>query len=243
VRKESVNPVSVLGGGEWRPLSHDCEQDDAEGEHVNLATLVVEAGVDLRCHVVLRTELGVQEACGVVASNLGTEPEVHDLELELVIQEDVLQLQVSVRYTSGVHVLDCADQLAHGEPGCLLFKWCCFSDEIEEVSLGGQVSGNVPDGSLAAGMIFHDSITKGNHLEDVIMLQALHGSDFLLLVWKLSWIVGLIYLHGDLGVRGHVECLVHVGGSSTAEFSQDVESVVDGDLSLSLCVSVHLLGV
>ena len=80
---------------------HD-EQDNAEGEQIDLLAIVRFACVDLRRHVVMRTKLGVQEARSVFACHWASEPEVRNLEVEVLIQEEILRLQISVRNSRSV---------------------------------------------------------------------------------------------------------------------------------------------
>ena len=90
--------------------NHD-EKDDAEGEQVDLLTIIRLACMDLRRHVVVRAEFGVQHARSVSAFHGAGKAEVRNLEVVVLIQEKILRLQVSVRNTLFMAVFKAVDRL------------------------------------------------------------------------------------------------------------------------------------
>lgn len=127
-------PVTLREGAEhavtsvwlfvWRKSSNDGEENDPERPHIGSAQVVAAAvrAVELRGHAV-RSAFGTAED-GVVGTGTA---EIHYLEVEAGVDEDVGQLQVQVGYAAGVDVADAQHRLqTHTlafvflEPSCLL---------------------------------------------------------------------------------------------------------------------------
>jgi len=133
---------------------HD-EQDNAEGEQIDLLAIVRFACVDLRRHVVMRAKPGVQETGSVSACHRASEPEVRNLEVEVLIQEEILRLQVSVRNARSVAVVEAVQRLLEVVTGNGLFERSRVSDEVEHLAVAGDAEHDEVDLPLAFGVLVH----------------------------------------------------------------------------------------
>lgn len=77
-----------------------------------MGSLVLKALLDFRSHVSHGPSVRLQGVDALVAG----ESEVGDLEVEVVVDEDVLQLEVSVDYFFIMHVFERVKQLCEEEP-------------------------------------------------------------------------------------------------------------------------------
>lgn len=102
LEKQVVEVLFLAGLLEGEDALDDDEEDDSDGEHVNIGSLVLLAQLDLGSHVGHGTTVRVECIDVLVAG----EAEVGDLEVEVVINKDVLEFEVSVDNSAGVHVLD-----------------------------------------------------------------------------------------------------------------------------------------
>ena len=102
LEKQVVEIFFLAGFFEGENALHNNEEDDSDGEHVDILTLVLLAFLDLGCHVGHGSAVGLKSINVLVAS----ESEVGKFQVEVVIDKDVLELQVSVHNFAAVHVLD-----------------------------------------------------------------------------------------------------------------------------------------
>ena len=79
--------------------AHDKE-NDAEGEQVDNLALIRQLGDNLRGHVSRRADLRAINARTIAALNSAGEPEIDNLDIEVLVEQDVLWLEVAVRETS-----------------------------------------------------------------------------------------------------------------------------------------------
>ena len=97
-----VEVLFLAGLLEWEDALDDDEEDDSDGEHVDLGAGVLLALLDFWCHVGHSATVRLQSVNVLVAG----EAKVSQLEVEVVIDKDVLKFEVSVDDSAGVHVLD-----------------------------------------------------------------------------------------------------------------------------------------
>ena len=142
-----------LGCVEWWRLRNHNEQDDAECEQVDGGSNVGLALVDLRCHVVLRSEPGVQEARAVSAFHRTGEAEVRNLQIKVVVEQKILRLQISVSDAIRVAVVEALKRLLEVVTGDGLGEGSRRSDEVEDLALLGNAQHNVVDLTLALGLL------------------------------------------------------------------------------------------
>jgi hypothetical protein len=95
---------------------HDDEKDDSEREQVDLGAVVGFSFLNLRGHVGKGTSVALEVVYVLVASKA----EVSDLQIQVVVNEDVLKLEVSVGDSVGVHVVHGVEHLVSEEPTSVL---------------------------------------------------------------------------------------------------------------------------
>ena len=110
-----VNLVADRGLLEWTKASADHEKDHAQGEHVGHDWLIDAAENDLWRHVVERADLLATGAHAILfaAEERARHPEVNQLQVEVRVEHQILQLQVSVAHSRPVHLSHRRDQLVH----------------------------------------------------------------------------------------------------------------------------------
>lgn len=89
--------VSRLGLSErWVPGHHN-EKNDGGGKNIHLLALVRRSQMDLRSHVVKSSEFSVQVSLTVPTFGWAGEAKVSNLQIIVLVQEEVLRFQISVR--------------------------------------------------------------------------------------------------------------------------------------------------
>ena len=101
--QEQVIEVFLLASLlEWEDALHDNEEDDANGEHVDILSLVCLALLDLWCHVGHGAAVAVQRVDVLVAG----EAKISQFQVQLIVDQDVFKLEVPVDNSAVVHVLN-----------------------------------------------------------------------------------------------------------------------------------------
>ena len=111
--------VEVLVGAsllEREDSLHDDEEDDSEREQVDLGAVVGFSFLNLRGHVGKGTSVALEVVDVLVASKA----EVSDFQVQVVVNEDVLKLEVSVGDSVGVHVVHGVEHLVSEKPTSVL---------------------------------------------------------------------------------------------------------------------------
>lgn len=91
---------------------HDDEENHTEGKHVSLDAVVCLALFDLRCHVGEGTAIATE----AVELFVTCEPKVSKFQLQVVVNQNVFEFQVSVSNSVAVHVLHRVEHLMSKEP-------------------------------------------------------------------------------------------------------------------------------
>ena len=166
-----VEVLVLLGFLEWEDTLHDNEEDDAGGEHIDLLSVVGLALLDFWSHVGHGASVGIE----LVDFLVGGEAEVRDLEVQVIVDEDVLELKISVDDALGLHVTDDLAHLGEEEPTILFAHASDGLAEIEEETSGDVLEEDVDEVvDLSSGWLFDVSIrTVAKDIDDVIVLQAL----------------------------------------------------------------------
>jgi len=107
--------ITGVGLSERRVASVDNEEDDSHGEQINRVAHVGLSGEDFGSHVAEGSEHSLELARAVSAFNRCGEAEVSDLDVEVLVEEDVLGLEISVADAVGVQVVKALEDL--GEEG------------------------------------------------------------------------------------------------------------------------------
>ena len=101
---------------EWLMLAAHAEKNDSEGEQVTGLALVLVVVENLWGHVHWGADFRRVEACSLSSGDVGCKTEVDDFHVEVLVQENVLWLQVSVGQALRVEVVDPVDHLLHEVP-------------------------------------------------------------------------------------------------------------------------------
>ena len=80
----------------------------------------------------------------------GGEAEIHDFDVVIVVEEDVLGLQITVAETSPVQVMDALEQLLEVVPAFLLLEGAGVGQVIEEIASRDHLLHDVCDTLLRA---------------------------------------------------------------------------------------------
>ena len=123
-----VEILVFLGLLEWEDTLDDNEEDDAGGEHVDLLSVVSFALLDFWSHVGHGSSVGIE----LVDFLVGGEAKVRDLEVQVVVNEDVLELKISVNDALGLHVTDDLAHLGEEESAVIFAHSSDGLAEIEE---------------------------------------------------------------------------------------------------------------
>jgi len=102
IQQKVVKVLLSTGLFERKDALHDYKENDADGEHVDLSALVLLALLDLRRHVRHGTAVGRERVDVLVAGKA----EVGKLEVQVVVNENVLELQITVNHAALVHKID-----------------------------------------------------------------------------------------------------------------------------------------
>ena len=109
--EEVVEVLFLAGLLEREDALNDDEEDDSDGEHVDLLALVLLVLLDFGCHVGHGAAVGVESINVLVAGKA----KVSEPKVEVIIDEDVLKLEVAVDDSSGVHEVDRLEHLEEEE--------------------------------------------------------------------------------------------------------------------------------
>ena len=110
--EQLIVSVACDGISEGEPAHHESEDDDAQGEEISDLRLVVDVHSDLRSSVALcATEYPTFKTRAFRASDVTCHAKVDKLQVELSIENDVFELEVSVADASLVHGFDGVDEL------------------------------------------------------------------------------------------------------------------------------------
>jgi len=127
--KEKVVEVFLLAGLlEGEDALYDNKDDNSDREDINLGSVVGLALLNFWGHIGHRTSVALELVNALVAS----EAEVGDLQVELFVNEDVLELQVSMNASETVHVVEGSNELRHKEPAGVLAHGAHGLAQVEE---------------------------------------------------------------------------------------------------------------
>ena len=157
---------------------HDGEENDSNGEHVDLSAIVRLALLDFGCHVGLGTAVRVHKVDVLV---LG-EPKVGNFEVQIIVYKYVLKLEVSVSDSSSVNVVHGVEHLMQEEAASILAHRSHRLHKIEEDPALHKLhddEDNVRDDS--SRWLNHFSlVTILVHLDYSVVIKQLEDLDFVL---------------------------------------------------------------
>jgi len=107
-----VESVGGEGMSERRVAGHHDKEDDSCSKEIDNLTLIRSFLVKLRSHVHLSSEFSVKLATSVTTFSRSSEAEVSNLDVEILSDEHVLGLQISVGNALRVHVMESREHLS-----------------------------------------------------------------------------------------------------------------------------------
>lgn len=150
-----VEVLVFLGLLEWEDALHDNEEDHTGGEHIDLLSVISFALLNFGSHVGHSTSVGIK----LVDFLVGGEAKVCHLEVQVIVNEDVLQLEISVDDALGLHVTDDLAHLGEEESAIIFAHSTDGLAEIEEETSSDVLKKNVNEVvDLSSGWLFDVSI-------------------------------------------------------------------------------------
>jgi len=123
VGSEKLVVLVVLGShGEGRVARVQDEEDHTEGEKINNLALVRLLQDNLGGHVALSANDGAVSARAVTSLKRAGKAEIDNFDVVVLVKEDVLRLEVSVREASRVDVVDTLEHLLEEVLALLLLE-------------------------------------------------------------------------------------------------------------------------
>lgn len=155
---------------------HDDEQNHGEGEHVDLSAVVLLSFLDFWCHVGEGAAVALEAVDVLVAS----EAEIGELEVKALVNEDILELEVTVHNSVAVHVLHGVEHLVSEEATGVLSHGSHVLAHVEEQAaldeFHDEVDHVVDD---AAAWLLNDALVAVlGEADDTGVLQASEDLDF-----------------------------------------------------------------
>jgi len=155
---------------------HNDEENDCEGEHVDLSTVVSFALLDFWCHVGQGAAVALELVDGLVSGKA----EVRNLHVQVRVQQNVLELQVSVGDTLSMHVLQSVEHLQTEKAASVLAHGAHQLAQVEEEAAGHMLHLHVDEVlDEAAGGLLHEALVAVTlETDDVRVLKVTQNCDF-----------------------------------------------------------------
>jgi len=134
-----VEILVFLGFFEWEDALDDNEEDDTGGEHIDLLSVISFALLNFWSHVGHSTSVGIK----LVDFLVGGEAKVCYLEVQVIVNENVLKLKISMNDALGLHVTDDLTHLREEESTILFAHSTDGLGEIKEETSSDILKKNV----------------------------------------------------------------------------------------------------
>ena len=158
---------------EWCLACHHVEENHTESKHIRFARLMKHFKVDLRRHVVDRSN---KRFARLLQTRSENEIGYFHVEVVFVVNKQILRLQIPVCETFIVNVLQSVNQLFEVVSGYRLLQTACFAQNNEQISL---VCGKH---EVRVGLTAEKNKIRVNTRDDV---QVTNNVVYLLLVFSL----------------------------------------------------------
>lgn len=195
--QQLVMGVGRVGLGEWRVTSIQNEQDDTEGEQINLVTLVGLVHNQLGSHVGNCSQAGVEIAGTVTTSHRCSETEVSNLDVELLIEHDVFWLKISVSMALVVSVMHGLEHLLEVSTADSLLE-AREGNKVEQFATIHEFKSHVGHTLFAATRLVPSCVgLEVNQLYNVLVLELFVSVDLVLKSLEGLLSVGRVVLGKD----------------------------------------------
>ena len=158
---------------------HQNKQDNSQSKKIDLLTPVWFRKMKLGRHVIESTELRQKYAWAVFALKWWQEPEVSDLDVEIVVQEQILWLQVSMGYSRSVAEVETLQHLFENVAGQIFFESASDGKIIEQFSTCGELKNDELHFLLFAIVFLIYLWPKFDLLYKILMLDGPHCFNFI----------------------------------------------------------------
>lgn len=158
---------------------HD-EEDDSTRENISLPAIVMFQR-NLRSHVSLSAQLSVQDSRAVVSPNQARKPKICNLEYEVPAQQHILRLDIPMRISLLMHIVDAIHHLMEVRPRNSLSEFTSFRHVIEQLPSTRvlEYDREAAQGRLI-GFLIQRLLLHRNQLDQILMVERLHYIEFLL---------------------------------------------------------------
>lgn len=156
------------------------KENDSTREDVGLPSVVM-LQRDLRSHVSLSPQLRMQDPSAVMSSDQAGEPEICNLEYEVRTQQHILRLDIPMRISLLMHIVDAIHHLMEVRPRNPLCKFTSFRNIIEQLPSTRILQYNRKAAeSRLIGFLIQRLLLNRNQLDQILMIEHLHYIEFLL---------------------------------------------------------------
>lgn len=192
---------------EWRISCIHDEENDSRCEDVHTFTLIFLAR-DLWSHVALSSQLCSKNSSAVLALEKGREAEVSDLEDEEMREKQILRLDVPMRVSLLMHVMEAVHHLVEVGPGNLFRELASLRNEVKELTPSNELQ---HDGETVVGgfifILIGGVLSDTDQFDQILMVKLLHDAQLMLKSLKGSSLL-LVFLDGD-GVAMFISSQFH----------------------------------
>ena len=219
---------------------HD-EQDDADGEQIDLVALVLFLVTDFGGHVAGRAQIRVQRTLAVTAHDGRGKAEINDLQVVLLIEEHILRLEIAMASALLVEVVERVQQLREVVAANFRGRWL-DGEILEEFALRHVLLNDV--GNFVFLAVFGDFLNGG-------LLAFVHSNDigvrnvlvnFALLVENVVVVlrhVGMVENFDGVPFFSAVNAKEHLGSGTFTNLSLE-GILVEGRWAHGACCGNHL---
>ena len=178
IKKQAIEVLLLSGLLEGKDPLDDDEEDDGEGEDVNLGAHVGFALLDFRCHVGHRASVRLQRVNVLVAG----EAEVADFQVQVFVDQNIFQFQIPVNYALSVHVFDAIEELTNKKSAGMLAHGTHCLTEVKKQAARHVLHHNVDQVVDVAtrGLDHLASIAVAEHRNQILLVHVLQNSDLIM---------------------------------------------------------------
>ena len=177
---QAVVVVGWVGHVEGWVSSLKGEEDHSEGEEVSVVPLVWLLLKDLWRHVAWCADHRVRESSAITSFKLAGEAEIDQLDVVVMVEEDVLRLEVSVREALGIDVQEAEEELATVKLDNGLLEGAVIHDVVEEFTTFNKLLHNICDTFLLSVFVDQNGLLFKFYIpDDVLMVKGCRCVDLL----------------------------------------------------------------
>jgi hypothetical protein len=177
-QKEVVEVLFLASFLEGEDTLHDDKYDDSHAEQVNLSSIVCFSFFNFRGHIRHCASVRLEVIDAFVASKT----EIGNFQVQLIVNENVLELKITMHAAEVVHVVEGVDHLGHEEAASIFSHGTHGLAQVEEetsLDILHHDEDQVAD-DATWWFDYLASISEITHSDNSTMLEVLEDSDFVL---------------------------------------------------------------